>query len=96
MAIDGMYSFDGSINGKKAWRKSDGICLRWASMWDQWIVDDDTVDTTSVTWRASTADTPPVESFTDYRYGTTCGNNGVYVQSVNITLLCSNGKQTQR
>ena len=38
--IDGVYNkLSTQINGEDAWQKGDGIYLRWASMWTQWIFD---------------------------------------------------------
>ena len=56
-------------------------------MWNQWIFDDDEEDITSVAWKpADTASVAPdVGSFSDFRYGSTCGNNGVMVQSLVIS-----------
>ena len=88
-SIDGSYTLVEEINGKQAWQNNDGIYLRWASMWNQWIFDDDEEDTTSVAWKqADTASVAPdVGSFYDFRYGSTCGNNGVMVQSLVISCL---------
>jgi len=90
-SIDGTYRPAGEVNGKTAWQKSDGTYLRWASMWIQWIFDDDTVDSTSVAWMPASASStkPSTGTFSDYRYGMTCGNNGVYVSSLTITeFIC--------
>jgi len=86
-SIDGTYTPVGEVNDKKAWQKSDGTYLRWASRWTQWIFDDDTEDITSVAWMPASASStnPSTGTFSNYRYGGTCGNNGVYVTSVTIT-----------
>ena len=93
--INGVYNkLPTQVNGKDAWQKEDGIYLRWASMWTQWIFDDDTEDNTSVAWKSSTSSSvsPPTGIFSDYRYGNTCGNNEVVVESLSIIQVdCNNG-----
>merc|ERR1719483_1949703 len=96
MEIDGFYSMVGTINDKQAWQKSDGFHLRWASMWNQWIFDDDEVDNQSVAWRNSDASStnPTTGTFADYRYGGTCGNNdGNQVTSITITEVDCNSEE---
>ena len=72
-----------NVNGKTAWKNVGGMYLRWASMWNQWIFDDDLVDNTSVAWKSSSptnSTSPEVGSFSGtWRFGSTSGNNGVPV-----------------
>jgi len=89
--IDGIYQYSGEINGKSSFQNSYGMYLRWASTWTQWIFDDDTVDTTSVAFQPSNADStaPPTGTFLGasddfFYYGSTCGNNADLVQSLQI------------
>ena len=94
LEIDGLYSLTEDVNGKSAWKNSNGMYLRWASMWDQWIFDDDEQDITTVARKPAdvTSDSPVAGTFTEFRYGTTCGNNGVSVQTLVISETdCNEG-----
>ena len=94
ITIDGSYTLVQDINQKQAWQNNDGIYLRWASMWNQWIFDYDKKDITSVAWKPAdiASVVPDVGSFSDFRYGSTCGNNGVMVQSLVISeTQCNEG-----
>jgi len=62
--------------------------LRWAPLWTEWIFDDDFNDTTSVAWKPALLNStaPDFGQFSDWRYGTTCGNNGVSVPALNLVV----------
>ena len=99
MDIDGFYDLSGTVNGKQAWQNSDGIYLRWASMWTQWIFDDDTQDFTSIAWKSADASStaPEIGTFSDYLYGSTCGNNAQVVDSLTITRIdCTTGNKVMK
>ena len=99
MVIDGFYNLSGTVNGKQAWQKSDGISLRWASIWTQWIFDDDTQDFTSIAWKSADASStaPEIGTFSDYLYGSTCGNNAQVVDSLTITRIdCTTGNRVMK
>lgn len=51
-SIEGVYCIQSSAHNRKDhWQKPDGsMHLRWASMWTQWIFDDELLDITSVAW----------------------------------------------
>jgi hypothetical protein len=74
-------------NNKQAWKTVDGVYLRWVSKWTQWIFADVTEDITSIAWKEASMEsaTPPTGTMTDFRYGSTCGNNMVGVSSLTIT-----------
>jgi hypothetical protein len=90
IAIDGAYTKQPGLHNNKAFWHTDangGMYLRWAATWNQWIFDDDLVDTTSVAYITGTvaSTTPVVGTFTNtWRYGTTSGNNGAIVPSMKI------------
>lgn len=88
--IDGEYILQrGALNGKAYWlRSTGGMYLRWASMWTQWVFDDDTIDTTTVAWIPARAESayPNVGTFARaWIYGSTAGNNGVPIPSLTIS-----------
>ena len=97
MEIHGTYSLAETVNGKQAWQKSDGVYLRWASMYTQWIFDDNTEDITSVAWKSADASStePEIGTFiNDYKYGHTCGNNGVFIESLTVSqVVCPAGNK---
>ena len=85
MIVDGFYSLAGTVNGKQAWQKSDGIYLRWASMFTEWVFDEDEEDGQSVASSDGSSVVPAAGTYDGYRYGPACGNNGHWVELLTIT-----------
>ena len=89
IVVDGIYTKQPGLHATKAFWHTDsngGMYLRWASTWNQWIFDDDLVDTTSVAYVTGTVAStmPTTGTFTTWKYGSTSGNNGANVPSMKI------------